>query len=54
MKALLETLGDLGNPKPNESFSPKWKRSDYIALAILALVLAMVYGFWPQDWKLPQ
>jgi hypothetical protein len=47
MTAFLETLGDLGNPKPNKLLSPKWKRSDYITLAILSLILALVYGFWP-------
>jgi hypothetical protein len=54
MKAFLETLGDLGNPKPNKHFSPKWKRSDYVALAILSLLLAMAYGFWPLTPILPQ
>ena len=41
MKAFLETLGDLGNPKPNTHFSPKWMRSDTIAHLILHLVLAL-------------
>ena len=45
MKASPETLGDLGNPKPNKHFSPMWKRSDYIALAIVTLLMALLYGF---------
>ena len=54
VKAFLETLGDMGDPKPRKYFSPKWKRSDYIAPAILSLSLAMVYGFWPLSPILPQ
>jgi hypothetical protein len=47
MTAFLQTLGDLGNPKPEKCFSPKWKRSDYVALAVVSLIVAPVYGFWP-------
>jgi hypothetical protein len=53
MKSFLETLGDMGNPKPNKHFSPKWKRSDYIALATLSVLLALVYGSRP-DVMMPQ
>jgi hypothetical protein len=30
-----------------------WKRSDWVALAILTLALALVYGFWP-EMMMPQ
>jgi hypothetical protein len=54
VKAFLETLGDLANPKPEKQSGPKWGTSDYIALGVLSLILALIYGFWPLSPILPQ
>ena len=47
MKALCETIGELVYPRQNGYHSPEWKRSDYIVLVVVALLLAVVIGFWP-------
>ena len=47
MKAFAKTLWWLVyNPDPKR-IDPEWRRSDYIALALVSLILALVYGFWP-------
>lgn len=46
MKALAKTAFRMVYPKQDEPH-PEWQRSDYIALVVVSLVLALVYGFWP-------